>query len=164
MTVLFLPPPVLWLGSPNFSKRSGEPITRIIIHATQAGNSGSTIQWFQNPKSQVSSHYMLDRAGKIYQFVKDEDRAWHAVGANHDSIGIEFCALDQQMTPNQNQMGQALIKWLLQKYKLHPDCITLHCLASAPGHTACPGMLFGANKLRNFDQWLVDSFKDFLSS
>nr|WP_072774986.1 N-acetylmuramoyl-L-alanine amidase [Desulfitobacterium chlororespirans] len=32
----------------------------------------------QNPASQVSSHYLVLKDGRILQLVKDEDTAWHA--------------------------------------------------------------------------------------
>ena len=50
----------------------------------------------------VSSHFVIDRTGKIYQFVSVYDRAWHAGASsfknqencNDFSLGIELIGSD----------------------------------------------------------------------
>jgi|TARA_Y100000310_G_scaffold192426_1_gene192394 hypothetical protein len=41
-------------------------------------------------KRKISSHFVIDNDGTIYQFVDTNHIAWHARGVNHTSIGIDF--------------------------------------------------------------------------
>lgn len=61
----------------NYQKgRKGAfPVDRIVIHVTE-GNAISVRHWFKNPAAQASTHYLVTRAGEIYQFVREEDTAW----------------------------------------------------------------------------------------
>lgn len=64
--------------TPNFHKgrRGGlGKIDQIVIHVTE-GSADSTIEWFRNPASQVSSHYMVQKDGLIVQFVAEDDEAF----------------------------------------------------------------------------------------
>jgi len=74
--------------SSNFSRRSSRSISKIVIHTIE-GSEGGAISWFQNPRSNVSAHYIVSHAGRITQMVRDRDVAWHARGVNFESIGIE---------------------------------------------------------------------------
>jgi N-acetylmuramoyl-L-alanine amidase len=74
------PPPVeanvQWIGSPNhYHGRYGYAVVAIVIH-TMAGTLESCDSWFQNPSSQVSSHYGIGLAGEQHQYVKLADGAW----------------------------------------------------------------------------------------
>ena len=62
------------------------------MHYTTSRNVEGTIAWFQDPRAQVSAHYIIGREGEIYQMVRDSDKAWHAKDANANSIGIEHSA------------------------------------------------------------------------
>ena len=64
-------------------------IRQIIIHET-GGTWISAINWFQNPRSRVSAHYLVKAwGGGILQFVAEGDTAFQARVANPYSIGIE---------------------------------------------------------------------------
>jgi N-acetyl-anhydromuramyl-L-alanine amidase AmpD len=69
--------------------RAGASIQMIVIHETD-GTYFSAINWFRNPRSRSSAHYLV-RAwdGKIAQFVAESDMAYHAKIANPFTIGIE---------------------------------------------------------------------------
>ncbi|MEU3252688.1 N-acetylmuramoyl-L-alanine amidase [Streptomyces sp. NPDC006997] len=63
----------------------------VIIHVTQATYS-STLGIFQNPRKNVSAHYVVRSGdGYVAQCVRESDTAWHAGnwGYNTRSIGIE---------------------------------------------------------------------------
>lgn len=76
----------------------------VVVHVTE-GDAQSTVQWFNDPRSHVSAHYLVQKDGTILQFVQEGDTAWHAgrvqaataplvlerIGANPNSysIGIE---------------------------------------------------------------------------
>lgn len=63
--------------------RSGHAILAIVLHGTAGPNAQV---WFQYPASQVSSHYVVDTDGTIYQCVDEDDAAWHAGVTNPDSV------------------------------------------------------------------------------
>jgi len=59
----------------NFTKgRTHKPIA-IVIHLMDGSLSG-TEAWFNNPKSQASTHYGVGKKGEIVQWVAEEDTAW----------------------------------------------------------------------------------------
>ena len=57
-----------------------------------------------NPKTKVSSHFLINRVGKIYRLVQENKTAWHAgksswkgyKNLNKNSIGIELVNLGHQ--------------------------------------------------------------------
>lgn len=67
------------------------PIDFVVIHVTQETYQ-DTLAIFQNPKKQVSAHYVVRSAdGLVGQCVREKDIAWHAGNWNYNtrSIGIE---------------------------------------------------------------------------
>jgi N-acetyl-anhydromuramyl-L-alanine amidase AmpD len=97
---------VVWHPSPNYNSRpSGGSIGVVILHSTgdpANASVGGAISWLTNPASKVSSHFVVDRAGKIWQLVSCAKRAWHAgvsefrgrQDVNDFSVGIEQEHLD----------------------------------------------------------------------
>lgn len=84
-------PPIDWIPAARANYDAGRTmrITTIVIHETD-GSWFSALNWFRNPRSRVSAHYLI-RAwdGVIMQFVAESDTAYHARNANPYSIGIE---------------------------------------------------------------------------
>jgi N-acetylmuramoyl-L-alanine amidase-like protein/transglycosylase-like protein with SLT domain len=88
--------PALWApaNSGNYTvanRESSHPINYVVIHTTQGSYSG-TISWFQNPASNVSSHYVIRSSdGQVTQMVREKDIAFHAGNwtYNTQSVGIE---------------------------------------------------------------------------
>src|SRR5438132_1032687 len=84
-------PPIDWIpaASSNYDVGRTAAITTIVIHETD-GSYTSARNWFTNPRSRVSAHYLI-RAwdGAITQFVAETDTAFHARSANPWTIGIE---------------------------------------------------------------------------
>lgn len=87
---------VEFIDSPNIG---GVIIPQYVIeHFTGATTSASTKSWFKVKKSKVSAHLLIDRDGKVTQFVRFNLKAWHAgesswgtlKGLNSHSIGIEL--------------------------------------------------------------------------
>ena len=85
--------------SPNFNDRpEGVSINCIVIHYTDFLTVEESLACLTVPSSNVSSHYLIDEDGTIYQLVPDDKRAWHAGvshwngrdNVNHNSIGIEL--------------------------------------------------------------------------
>lgn len=138
-------PPLIWDSSPNFSSRNGTPIRRVILHCTATNSLSTVLNWFRHPESQVSAHYVVSREGKIYQMVRDSEKAWHAYGENADSIGIEHVAdVREQLSPLQEHATLALIRWLMAEYNIPPYAIMGHHFSpSHSGDIPCPHHLFG---------------------
>jgi hypothetical protein len=135
--------------SPNHSSRNGAKIDKIVLHCTEASLK-STLGHFQTAggKNPVSAHYVIDRNGDIYQTVRDSDAAWHCMGANRSTIGIEHVGSEtDSLTAPQAGASAALIRWLIEQYQILRTNIFGHDFTpgySRPGGTSCPDKLFGA--------------------
>jgi N-acetyl-anhydromuramyl-L-alanine amidase AmpD len=79
--------------SPNHSSRNGSAIKLLVLHAT-VGGLHSSLTWLTSPASKVSTHYLISKAGIIYQLVPDMLAAWHAGRARwHGVTAINNCSL-----------------------------------------------------------------------
>ena len=86
--------------SPNFDpkKRNLGEIKFIIFHYTGMKSEKTALKRLTNYKSQVSSHYLINKNGEINKLVPDSYIAWHAgkskwkklESLNKNSIGIEI--------------------------------------------------------------------------
>jgi N-acetylmuramoyl-L-alanine amidase len=87
--------------SPNYKsskKRQTDLIKIVVIHYTGMQSERESIKRLCNPRSKVSSHYLINRRGKILRLVQDRHVAWHAgkscwgrhKNLNENSIGIEL--------------------------------------------------------------------------
>ncbi|WP_421722831.1 N-acetylmuramoyl-L-alanine amidase [Bauldia sp.] len=85
--------------SPNHGPRAtGKPVDILLIHYTGMTSGARALEWLCNPKSAVSSHYLVFEDGRTVQLVDEGQRAWHAGRAswagetdiNSRSIGIEL--------------------------------------------------------------------------
>ena len=154
------------LPSPNFGPRPpGATIDLIVLHSISlppgiyGGNQvqalfTNQLDWEQHPYFQqikglqVSSHFYIQRTGKIWQFVSCDDRAWHAGtscyrgrdNCNDDSIGIELEGLEgDTFEPAQYQALQHLCPALMRQYPVAHIAGHEHI---APGRKADPGAAF----------------------
>jgi len=64
--------------SPHRSIRGKYKIGGAVIHYTAGGSARSSAEWFANPGSKVSAHYVIGRDGHIYSCVPVKEKAWHA--------------------------------------------------------------------------------------
>jgi N-acetylmuramoyl-L-alanine amidase len=86
---------IQFLGSPNFAPgRDGHNLVtepRFVVIHTMVGTIASANARFQQASEQVSAHYGVGLDGRIVQWVREEDAAFHAgnFSVNLDSIGIE---------------------------------------------------------------------------
>jgi N-acetylmuramoyl-L-alanine amidase len=85
--------------SPNYGPRpEAIIINSIIIHFTEMKDDASALERLCDPETEVSSHYLINKQGKIFSLVPDHLRAWHAGPScwrgkekvNDYSIGIEL--------------------------------------------------------------------------
>jgi N-acetylmuramoyl-L-alanine amidase len=85
--------------SPNHDARKAPAIEGIVLHATEdRGDEALTVSWLRSPKSRVSCHLLVSRAGRVTRLVGDRERAWHAglswwrgtSDVNSITLGIEI--------------------------------------------------------------------------
>ena len=106
----------------------------------------------------VSSHLLIERSGKLTQFVPFSQRAWHAGQSNFQgrnccndfSIGIELEGTDDtEYTDEQYRVLSAVIVSLQMAYPtLSSQNIVGHC-DIAPGRKTDPGNAFNWQRLRS---------------
>ena len=168
--------------SPNFNlpKRLKHNIKFIIIHYTGMKKESVAITRLQDPKSKVSSHYLIKRNGEIINLVPDLFEAWHAgvsswknfKSLNKNSIGIEITNPGHQhgykrFSKKQIFSLQKLLNILVKKYKIKKKYILGHSDIS-PGRKKDPGEKFpwemlAKNKLsfwHNLDQKKIKKFRE----
>lgn len=88
----------------NFWRVESRQIKYIVLHATRSSTLKSAVNWFQNPASGASSHFLVDKNGEVTCMVPVQWIAWHAGkninfrgrtdGFNRDSLGIELVNKD----------------------------------------------------------------------
>lgn len=67
----------------------------------------------------VSSHFLVDRDGTIYQLLPDTTFARHVIGLNYCAIGIENVGSnDYPLTKAQLLANEKLVRYLSKKYKI----------------------------------------------
>ena len=135
-------------GNYTNANRGAPAIDYIIIHIAQGSYSG-TISWFQNPRANVSAHYVVGRTGRIAQCVRNEDIAWHAGNwrYNRKSIGIEHAGYaSRRWTDRMYHSSARLSAHLCRRYNIPVDHhIRGH--RSVPGvATRCPGRRFNRQR------------------
>ena len=127
--------------SPNFNKkkRVDKNIKAIVIHYTGMQSERESIKRLTSPTSKVSSHFLINRAGKIFGLVKENYIAWHAgksmwknyKNLNKNSIGIELVNKGhrfgyQNFTKIQIKKLIQLCKYLIRKYSINRRLILGH--------------------------------------
>lgn len=114
-----------WVGTTNMGLRRPE---YVVIHHTAQKSCDQTLRTFTLPRTQVSSHYVVCKEGKVYQMLNDYLRAWHAgVGSwgnskdiNSSSIGIELDNDGYEPFPQAQMDALAtLLDTLKTRYNIH---------------------------------------------
>ena len=152
--------------SPNFNKRK-KSIKIIIIHYTGMQSERESIIRLCNPKSKVSSHFLINQNGKVYRLVKDNEIAWHAgkscwgkyKNLNKNSIGIELVNKGHKFgyTNFSKKQLSSLIKIcrsLIKRYKIKKRNVVGHSDV-APLRKIDPGEKFPWKQLakKNIGIW-----------
>tara|TARA_B100000886_G_scaffold272586_1_gene196516 strand:- start:169 stop:912 length:744 start_codon:yes stop_codon:yes gene_type:complete len=168
--------------SPNFNlpKRLKNKIKFIIIHYTGMKRESTAIKRLQDPKSKVSSHYLIKNNGQIINLVPDLYEAWHAgtsswknfVSLNKNSLGIEITNPGhyhgyKNFSSKQIFSLEKLLNLLIKKYKIKKEYVLGHSDIS-PDRKKDPGEkfpweIFAKKKLvfwHNLDQKKIKKFRD----
>lgn len=113
----------------------------LIIHSTASNNTLGTVSWFMNPQNTArsSAHYVVGRAGEVYQMVEEEDVAYHAgasswtvngvrrVDISYYSIGIEVaCDQVSSYTPIQLAALTELCQDVMRRRNISPSLVLRH--------------------------------------
>lgn len=144
--------PLIVRPTPHSNHRpAGVLADAIILHADAGKSDAGTIAWLNDPTSKVSYHLLVGRDGRVYRFVADEMRAWHAgvsvfegrPNCNDYSIGVSFCndQTGELFPPVQVDAGVALVAMLCGKHSIPVTRITTHAIIS-PGRKHDPGPNF----------------------
>ena len=120
----------------NYNKKK---IKFIVLHYTGMQSERASITRLTNEKSKVSSHYLINRNGKIIKMVDEKNIAWHAgkskwknfINLNSQSIGIELVNKGHQFgyenfSKKQISKLVLLCKNLIKKYKIKKTNILGH--------------------------------------
>tara|TARA_Y100000590_G_scaffold153669_1_gene176500 strand:+ start:545 stop:1276 length:732 start_codon:yes stop_codon:yes gene_type:complete len=142
--------------SPNFNieKRLKKDVRFIILHYTGMKSEKAAVNRLTNIQSQVASHYLITRSGKLINLVPDLYIAWHAGISswkshnllNKNSIGIEITNPGHQFGYKKFYKKQInslinLIKFLIKKYKINKKNVLGHS-DIAPDRKKDPGEKF----------------------
>ncbi len=142
-------------ASPNFGTRRGGAVPAIILlHYTGMESGPAAEDWLCNPQAEVSSHYLVHEDGRVVQFVREADRAWHAGQScwqgnsdiNSASIGIEIVNPGHELGyPDfPTQQIAALIdlcRGIIRRHRILPQNVLAHSDV-APGRKIDPGEKF----------------------
>ena len=132
---------IIVFNSPNYSikNRKKENIKFIVIHYTGMQSERACIKRLSSNKSQVSTHYLINRAGSIIKMVNEKRIAWHAgkskwknfINLNDQSIGIELVNKGHQFGYEnfpKKQISKLILlcEFLIKKYKIKKKNILGH--------------------------------------
>ena len=167
------------LYSPNFDKkiRLVKSVKLLVIHYTGMQSERESIIRLCNPKSKVSSHFLINQNGKIFRLVDDNKIAWHAgkscwkkyKNLNKNSIGIELVNKGHKFGYSNFKRKQlySLIKVcknLTKKYRIKKHNIVGHS-DIAPLRKIDPGEKFPWKKLADKKIGIWHNYKiDFLKN
>ena len=127
--------------SPNYDrkKRALNSVQILVFHYTGMQSERESIKRLCNPNFKVSSHYLINRRGKIFSLVQNRYVAWHAgkscwgrhKNLNKNSIGIELVNKGHQFGYTSFKKKQIsslvnLCKKLIKKYKIKKKNVIGH--------------------------------------
>ena len=153
----------LWVGCDpeNFLKgRRGKVPIAIVVHIMD-GSLRGTDEWFNNPRSRVSAHYGIGKAGEVHQYVAETDTAYHAgtvdrptwslmqpgavpgpnANPNYYTIGIEHEGLGDDVWPAaQVAASAALIAEVATRWNILRDAVHVIPHHAIRASKTCPGL------------------------
>jgi N-acetylmuramoyl-L-alanine amidase len=155
-----------WRPSPNFGLRKAN---FVILHHTSSATLERALAALTSPVSDVSSHYLIGRDGRMLQLVDENQRAWHAgesywgglTDMNSASIGIELVNNGQEaFPPAQIDALLALLSDLRTRYSI-PRANFIGHADVAPGRKADPSDFFPWRQLAmaGFGLWCEPPFE-----
>jgi len=131
----------------------------VVLHASGLGTLGTTINFFQDPNSMVSTHFIVGKDGRVFQTVPVERRAWHAgisqldgmSDVNNFSVGIELVNRNDGTDPYSDLQYEAvalIIHQLRQSHEIPDGRIVSHAEIALPAGRKSDPEGFDFDKLR----------------
>jgi len=150
----------LWHPSPNFGpRRDGLRPELIVIHYTAMATAEAAVDRLCDPAPEgggpVSCHYVIAEDGRLWQLVREADRAWHAgagswrgaADVNSRSIGIELANDGASPFPEPQMWAlEALLPGIMARHRIGAAGVIAHS-DMAPGRKADPGPRFDWRRL-----------------
>lgn len=141
--------------SSNWDARpEGVPIDMLILHYTGMQSATAAIERLRDTAAHVSSHYVVDEDGAVWQLVGEARRAFHAgvsfwrghEALNGRSIGIEIVNPGHEwgyrpFPPAQMAAVATLCRGILSRHPIPPRNVVGHSDV-APDRKQDPGELF----------------------
>ncbi len=156
--------------SPNFDERDAEA-SLLILHYTGMKTGAEAIARLCDAEAKVSSHYVIEENGDVYQLVDESKRAWHAGvsfwrglrNLNAHSIGIEIVNPGhefgyREFTEAQYKSIIELCAGIKSRHGIHNINIIGHS-DIAPDRKDDPGELFDWKLLAKYDLGLWAEYK-----
>jgi N-acetylmuramoyl-L-alanine amidase len=152
--------PSEFVSTVNFNLRKPN---YVIIHHTAQDSVQQTLNTFTLARTQVSSHYVVARNGKVFHMLNDYLRSWHAgtskwgsvTDMNSCSIGIEID--NNGLEPFEDAQVKSLLLLLAQLKKTYniPTANFIGHSDIAPGRKTDPSAFFPWQKLAQsgFGYW-----------
>ena len=142
--------------SPNQgARRQGARPDMVVLHHTAMASAEAALARLCAPAHEVSAHYLIDEAGRVYALVPEARRAWHAgagswggvCDVNSRSIGIEL-QNDARSPYGARQMAalEALLADVLARNAIPPHRVIGHS-DMAPARKSDPGARFDWRRL-----------------
>jgi N-acetyl-anhydromuramyl-L-alanine amidase AmpD len=118
------------------------------------GTLRGTDAWFNDPRSKVSSHYGIGKAGEVHQYVREADSAYHAgrvykptwkgvrpgLSPNLYTLGIEHEGFAADVWPEAMvSASAALIRELCERWSVPIDRAHVIGHREIYAHKTCPG-------------------------
>lgn len=141
------------LPSPNFGNRDAN-VSMLVLHYTGMRTAKEALDRLVNKEAKVSSHYVVDEDGTIYQLVEEKNTAWHAgvsywrgqKNVNNISIGIEIVNPGHEFgyrafPKAQMERVAELCTGIIERNKILPVNVVGHSDV-APARKEDPGELF----------------------
>jgi hypothetical protein len=134
-------PPTEFVGChPNNYSSETHTLKYLVMHHSVASMEG-TINTFNDPIRKASAQYAVGKDGRVVQFVKDNEKAYHVAGQNTGKIGIEIIATkpNEGMTKEQEEALIKLSRYIMSTYKIPIENVRGHNSFMA---TECPTWIF----------------------
>ncbi|MFV1530664.1 MULTISPECIES: N-acetylmuramoyl-L-alanine amidase [unclassified Phaeobacter] len=141
----------IWHPSPNFTARRHDLTPHLVVlHYTAMDSPEVALERLCDPRYEVSAHYLIAADGRLWQMVREADRAWHAGAGewcgqediNSRSIGIELDNRgDHPFSAAQMNRLEELLRAVLLRWRIPASGVIGHsCMA--PGRKCDPGARF----------------------
>lgn len=170
-------PPLVWLGTGNYHNRplGSKMIVAVTHHITDDMVFDHVHGWFQNPTSQASSHFVVDRDGTIYQFVSTLNASWtngdynrprtdipalnkaikevqtYGYNLNDYTISIEYVGTPETPPTNaQYESGISIVRYCISRYpSISPNRggQWRHADINSVSRPYCPGPKFDLERI-----------------